>query len=410
MPSVKLYPSIISTVLSWTTPDNAKADDGAYAVTAGTRNSNHDLIGSGFVHSIPAGSTINSVVAEVQYKLSTASSAWTGTLQAQIIGTLSGTATTITAEPTTDTVATANGGSIAYADLANLEVLFRVRRTSNTACNYSVDYLAVTVDYTEPSYNFSGSGAVTGAGSTTGTGNKQASGTGVTTGTAAMVGSGTKRATCIGTITGTGAITAEGVMADYTYDFSGLSSIEGQGLCIADGIKQARAPTAEIISTGSMTGSGTKQSTSIGTVSGVGNVLASGTKQAIGQGSISGTGAITAIGTADVPTYDYNGSGVVTGSGNIIGVGFKQATCAVQINGSGNITAIYISTRYGVGILIGTGIITATGTSLRLYRVDNPHRVQVTRPPSSKSVRTIETTRVTVQLKSIHRVVVTLDK
>jgi len=39
-------------------------------------------------------------------------------------------------------------------------VLFRVRRTSNTACNYSVDYLAATVDYTIPNYDKSGSSAV----------------------------------------------------------------------------------------------------------------------------------------------------------------------------------------------------------------------------------------------------------
>ena len=38
MPSVKIYPSVITTVLAWTNPNNAKSDDGLYAVTAGTRN------------------------------------------------------------------------------------------------------------------------------------------------------------------------------------------------------------------------------------------------------------------------------------------------------------------------------------------------------------------------------------
>ena len=517
MPSVKLYPSTISRVLAWTTQDNAKADDGAYAVTAGALNSNHDLRGSGFAHSIPAGSTINSIVAEVQYKLSTTASAWTGTLQAQKNGTLSGTAATTTAEPTTDTVLTnANTGAWTYADLANLQVLFRVRRTSSTGCNYSVDYIAVTVDYTEPTYNFSGSGSVTGTGSTTGAGNKQTSasgtvsgtgatsslgykgasgsgsvagqgsttgtgaaaeytydfsgtgaitgvglceadgiketrapptaltgagstlgtgikhasgsgsvtgtgsttgagskqvsGTGATIGTANMTGTGVKGASDSGAITGVGSITATGNAAEATYDFSGSGAITGQGLCTADGIKQARAPTAGIISTGSIASSGSKQSSSIGIVTGASNVLASGTKQAIGQGSVSGTGAITAIGTADVPTYDYNGSGAIAGAGNIVGVGAKQAMGAGQVTGASNITASYVSARYGTGIIIGTGIITTAGTSRRLYRVDNPHRVQVTRSPSSKSVRTIETARVTTQLKSKLRVVVTLDK
>lgn len=71
MATVKLYPSVINTVLAWTNPNNALLDDGVYAVTAGTRNSNHDIIGSSFAHSIPVGSTINSVTVEVEYKLST---------------------------------------------------------------------------------------------------------------------------------------------------------------------------------------------------------------------------------------------------------------------------------------------------------------------------------------------------
>ena len=145
MPSIKLYPSVITTVLAWTNPNNAKLDDGVYATTGGTRNSNHDLIASSFSHFIPAGATINSVTVEVQYKLSTASSASTLTLQAQKSGVLSGTARAITTEPLTDTVLTnANTGTWSVADLANARVLFRVRRTSNTACTYSVDYIAIS--------------------------------------------------------------------------------------------------------------------------------------------------------------------------------------------------------------------------------------------------------------------------
>ena len=174
MATIKLYPSVISTVNgTWTNPDNAKGDDGVYAVVAGSRNTNIDIIGSDFTNSIPAGSTINSVVAEVEYKLSTTASAWTGTLQAQKAGTLSGTAITTTTEPTTDTVWTnSTTGTWSYADLANAQVLLRIRQTSNTACNYSVDYLAITVDYTIPVYDFSSSVLISNGDQVNLTGNK----------------------------------------------------------------------------------------------------------------------------------------------------------------------------------------------------------------------------------------------
>ena len=141
------------------------ADDGAYAVTPGARNANWDIIGSVFDFSaIPAGSTINSISVEVQYKLSTTASAATLTLQAQNSGALSGTAATSTAEPTTDTIWTnSTTGTWTYNDLTNLQVLLRVRRTSTTACNYSIDYLAANVNYTAlhaASAHLTGSGSI----------------------------------------------------------------------------------------------------------------------------------------------------------------------------------------------------------------------------------------------------------
>lgn len=171
MPILKIYPTTITTSSgsSWTTPNNAKANDSAYAITPGSRNNNWDIIGTAFDYSsIPAGSTINSITVEVEYKLSRTASAATLTLQAQKSTTLSGTAATSTAEPTTDTVWTnSNTGTWTYADLTNLRVLFRVRRTSSTACNYSIDYIAANVDYTPlitAEVAFTGTGDVSVAG------------------------------------------------------------------------------------------------------------------------------------------------------------------------------------------------------------------------------------------------------
>ena len=154
MAIVTKYAGAFSTTGTWTNGANIYANDGAYATTAGKRNNNYDIIGSNFGFTIPADSTINSVTIEAEYKLSTAASAWTGTLQAQYNGTLRGTAVTTTSEPLTDTVWTksTNNGTWTVDELNNnlAQVLFRVRHTSKTACTYSVDYLSMTVDYTPP--------------------------------------------------------------------------------------------------------------------------------------------------------------------------------------------------------------------------------------------------------------------
>ena len=152
MAIVTKYAGAFSTTGTWTNGANIYANDGVYATTQGSINSNYDIIGSNFGFTIPTGSTINSVTVEAKYKLSTTSSAWTGTLQAQYNGTLRGTAATTTSEPRTDTVWTksTNNGTWTVDELNNnlAQVLFRVRRTSITACTYSVDYLSMTVDYT----------------------------------------------------------------------------------------------------------------------------------------------------------------------------------------------------------------------------------------------------------------------
>lgn len=152
MAVVTKYAGAFSTTGTLIGGANLYADDGLYATTPGSRNANYDIIGKNFGFTIPAGSTINSVTVEAEYKLSTTASAWTGTLQAQYDGTLRGTAATTTSEPLTDTIWTksTDNGTWTVDELNNnlAQVLFRVRRTSNTACTYSVDYLSMTVDYT----------------------------------------------------------------------------------------------------------------------------------------------------------------------------------------------------------------------------------------------------------------------
>lgn len=156
MPTVTKYPQTVTNAGSstWNNQDNIKTDDTNYADTEGSRNANWDIIASNFGFDIPAGSIINSVSCETVYKLSTTASAWTGTFQMQYNGSIKGSAATTTSEPITDTTwtKTTNNGTWTVDELNNAlaQVLFRVRRTSNTACTYYVEYISMTVDYQAP--------------------------------------------------------------------------------------------------------------------------------------------------------------------------------------------------------------------------------------------------------------------
>jgi hypothetical protein len=158
MPTITKFGSAyaVSSGAVWTTPTNIYADDSAYAITAGSRNTNWDLIVSGFNFSIPSNAIINSVTFNMEYKLSTTASASSITFISQYNGAVRGTNWSSTTEPTTDTpiTKTDNGAwTVAELNSSLLQAVLRVNRTSNTACNYSFDYVSITVDYTVPVVN-----------------------------------------------------------------------------------------------------------------------------------------------------------------------------------------------------------------------------------------------------------------
>jgi hypothetical protein len=154
MTIITKYPGLVSTVNSWADPDNIKADDGVYATTHGALNTNYDIIGSNFGFAIPTGSTINSITCEVQYKMASNASGYTGTLQMQYDGTLLGTSESRTTENTSDYiwVKSSNNGSPTVQQINNdlFQCLFRIYRRYSTDMVYSVDFMRVTIDYTEP--------------------------------------------------------------------------------------------------------------------------------------------------------------------------------------------------------------------------------------------------------------------
>lgn len=88
---------------------------------------------------------------ETQYKLSTTASAASISMFFHQNGVEQGTAWTSTAEPTTDTIVSTTTVGTVTPEILNSPtsgVMLRVRRTSNTGCNYSFDYAKITVDYT----------------------------------------------------------------------------------------------------------------------------------------------------------------------------------------------------------------------------------------------------------------------
>lgn len=138
----------------WTSAANATADDGVYATATpaknGTTTGDWDFAAFSDAE-LPAGSTINSVTVEVQWKVSTTASVDTLGV-AGVNGSSAGTETTTTTATTADSVATASLSGVTESDLKTAgQIKGRVRASrgnTNTAFTASLDYVKVTVDYT----------------------------------------------------------------------------------------------------------------------------------------------------------------------------------------------------------------------------------------------------------------------
>jgi len=142
---------------TWTNPGNAYADDGVYATAAPGKNASI-TIDFGFPAflpaEIPAGSKINSVTVEFQFKSdTTGSTGATIGVQVNDGGTLLGTES-LWSMGTSDLTTTKgdSSGAVTLADLQlpnNVRARVRASRSSsNTAITWSLDYVKLTVDYT----------------------------------------------------------------------------------------------------------------------------------------------------------------------------------------------------------------------------------------------------------------------
>jgi len=166
----RFYPSSYTTNLSKGTlsnPTNAYTNNSTYAeLSSADRNDQNDIDYSGFdLSSIPSGSTINSVSIEAELRFGTTGE--TDTLYFGLLdnGVTQGTNLTISTEPTTDTVfENTNVGTWTLSSLQsaslNIDLYWKHANSKNSETIY-IDYFAVVVDYTAPTYNFSGSVSIT---------------------------------------------------------------------------------------------------------------------------------------------------------------------------------------------------------------------------------------------------------
>ena len=136
--------------------DNAYANDGTYATTSPNANST-EVVEYGtfnFGAGVGAGSVINSVTIEFEWKVSTTASTATLRVDVLVSGATVGTQYVNTTEPTTDTISNYENdyGSWDRDKLLNgtFEVRISAQRgAGSTGYTMSLDYVKVTIDYTE---------------------------------------------------------------------------------------------------------------------------------------------------------------------------------------------------------------------------------------------------------------------
>ena len=146
--------------VEWTNPGNAASSNDSYATAAVTPTQETNFLKCvGFGFSIPAGATINGVLAEVEGKCGNANGAFFSSSRQRLVkaGTLSGTGATASALfGTTDAYvsigssSTLWGTTLTAADVNNANFGVAVRITDNGFTQtISVDHIRITVYYTE---------------------------------------------------------------------------------------------------------------------------------------------------------------------------------------------------------------------------------------------------------------------
>ena len=322
----------------WTLPNNAHADDAAYATAAPAKNSSIITDYYNFAMDIPSDATINSITFEVQYKSSvTTSTGATLTLQSILNTTLMGSEITGSMNLADTIINGATSGTWTVAQLNdNTQAggfklrLSGKRTTSNTAVTWSVDYVKVTVDYTPAAYNKSGSCAVTAAASVTVVGNKTSSSAVSTSASNTFPVAGKKEATSSVSTSAATSVTVTG--AKDTYTKSGSFAVTSAASAFAATYKASRdSPTTSSVSS----------VTVLGKKKGIDAVSTSASASTLSSGKKTGSNAISVSSSSDVISAGKKkgiGVGIISAQGTVIVAGRKQNSGQVVISNSSTVT------------------------------------------------------------------------
>lgn len=388
MPVVTKYPQAYNIVDgAWNNPPNGYSDDGAYFDIDGVRNTSFYIHFSDFGFTIPAGSTINAITFEIEYKVSSTASAGNIYLSARYDGSTYVSFNT-TNEPLTDTlfqgVVQPYVFSVEQLNSSLLAASVGVRMTGNKACNYMFDYVSVTVDYTEPSNDKTGSVYIVTSGTVTVNGKKAASGSAEITGTASEEAGGKKNSASAVSITATGTVTFEGQQT--ISKFGPVSIVATSGIEIAGSVnhkgaasitaatdvvtagKSTRTGEAEITTASGVTTAGKKTSTGATDITGATEAEAAGRKDTSGQTLIEAAAmpvtdgakcAGSAISIASASTVTVYGTGAL---GPIDKTGVVEITAAATVNISGAKRTAGSASLYAAGQASAVGTKSAKGS------------------------------------------------
>lgn len=351
---------------SWTNPNSAHTDNSTSATTttstqvaSAAPGKNQEFASVWSVpfstSDIPNGATINSVTVEVEWRMSTTSSvgemrstAFADSAQTTAVSASPG-VVSATPEPTNLTVQSYSA-TPSLAQLRDLWVRVQaLRGNSNTAVTAYLDYVKVTVDYTDPAPSFTGSGGVSFGFSEAGSG---------TVGLPASTGTG---AVAFGfALSGTGGFQPAPVTGSGSVTF-------GFGL---SGSGTVTAPT--------FTGTGDVAFGFASSGSGSASV-----PQYAGSGDVTFAFGVEGSGSAEVPTFSGDGGVAFSfssdGSGSVSvpeGSGAGGVTFGFALEATGTATAPSVSgtggTTFGFATA-GSGAFFSEGGQTYPYRCPSGH-------------------------------------
>lgn len=377
---------------AWVNPGNISADDGSEAtITAATYDSpdiSELLVVSNFGFSIPEGSAIDGIVVEIERRNSAGAASDNrvqlarGTTFASLVGTNK--ADLPTDWPTATAVATYGSATdtwsagLTYADVnsSSFAVMLSVQAdAANT--DIQVDFIRVTVHYTEPTFVWRRQGKSFPPGRKMPRTRQEAQHPAYPTATIQ---------TLDVLVAGQGALTANFVREQRVLS----ASIAGTGSVVANFVRDKRVLAASIAGIGTVTTPFLARTRLLAVViSGVGSVAADLIRIKELAAAIAGAGTVVANFVRDKRALNavVAGTGAVTGNfvrnvalqTSVSGVGAVTITLAVTrsiasvISGTGSVVANFVrdkrvlnATVSGIGALVSDLTVTGTGAVKRL--------------------------------------------